>query len=124
MVDRYLQELETLLDSLRASARDSAVIEARHFFSGAAAYADGRIFMSLTPAGLALKLAEADCADLRALGGRSLQYFPKAPVKKDYVVVPDDIAGDPAALSDWIGKSVGYALTLPKPRKKAKSGGR
>ena len=49
------------------------------------------------------------------------------PPSARYIVIPgldhtDAIANDSAALAGWLEKSVGYVLTLPKPR--AKSGGR
>jgi TfoX/Sxy family transcriptional regulator of competence genes len=122
MAEPYLQELEALLARNAAALGGRSNTEARHFFSGAAAYADGRMFISLTPAGLALKLSEADRASLSELGGRPSKYFPKAPTKKDYLVLPDAIADDDAALAGWIEKSVAYVLTLPQPR--PKSGGR
>jgi TfoX/Sxy family transcriptional regulator of competence genes len=122
MAEPYLGELEVLLERTGPASDYNADIEARHFFGGAAAYADGRIFISLTPAGLALKLSADDRAALRELGAKPLRYFPKAPIKKAYVVLPDAIAEDRAALAGWVGKSVGYVLTLPKPR--SRSGGR
>lgn len=126
MAEPYLKDLQSLLEKTAAGLDGNldggAGIEARHFFSGAAAYADGRVFISLTPAGLALKLPEKDRAALRQRGATPLRYFPKAPIKQDYVVLPDAVAGDSAALAGWIEKSVGYVLTLPKP--KPKSGGR
>ena len=59
MVDSYLEELRSILALFEADQRSPSTIECKHFFSGAAAYADGRIFISLTPAGLALKLVAA-----------------------------------------------------------------
>jgi TfoX/Sxy family transcriptional regulator of competence genes len=122
MAAPYLQELEALLANTAATIGSETNIDARHFFSGAAAHAEGRMFISLTPAGLALKLSEADRDILYGMGGRPLKYFPKAPVKKDYLVLPDAIAADDAALAGWIEKSVAHVLTLPQPR--PKSGGR
>ncbi len=122
MVDTYLKELEILLKETAVNLDRNIDIDARHFFGGAAAYADGRIFVSLTPAGLALKLPEDHRAVLRDQGATPLRYFPKAPIKKDYVVLPETIAEDSAALAGWVEKSIGYVLTLPKPR--PKSGGR
>lgn len=122
MVESYLNALERLLQQTAVGQNDAVKIDTRHFFSGAAAYADERIFMSLTPAGLALKLSADDCALLLSQGATPLKYFPKAPVKKDYVVLPDRIAENKASLNGWIGKSAAYVLTLPKP--KPKSGGR
>ncbi len=119
MVDAYLNELTALLAQAAPASRRNATIEVRHFFGGAAAYADGRIFASHTPVGLALKLPEDDRAVLLDSGATPLRYFPKAPIKQDYVVLPDAIAGDSAALAGWIEKSVAYVLTLPKRRPKS-----
>ena len=79
------------------------------FFGGAAAYVNGRIFMSLTPVGLALKLPEEDRILLINEGAKRLQYFPKAPIKKDYVVLTEALADDPPALDTWITKSTAFA---------------
>ncbi len=123
MVDSYLQALRSILALFEADQRSPAAIECKHFFSGAAAYVDGRIFMSLTPAGLALKLSASDRATLLDRGATSLRYFPKAPIKKDYVVVPESIRGDDAALAPWINASVEFCKTLPAPRGRRGSAG-
>jgi len=59
-------------------------LETKHFFSGAALYANGKICASFTPAGFALKLP-ADTRDRLFEDGRGteLRYFEKSPVKKD-----------------------------------------
>jgi len=58
MAKEYLDKLTELLK--RATARRFTFVkfECKHFFSGAAVYADGRICMSYTPAGFAIKLPE------------------------------------------------------------------
>ncbi len=122
MVDSYLRELRSILDAAVPEAERSATIECKHFFAGAAAYVDGRIFMSLTPVGLALKLSVADRDALMDLGATPLRYFPKAPIKKDYAVLPESIRGDAAALARWINASLECCKTLPAPRKARKTG--
>ncbi len=92
-------------------------IACKHFFSGAAAYANGHIFMTLTPAGLALKLPARARARLLASGGAPLRYFPDGPIKKDYVVVPEPLAKDVSALTPWIEESIGFAQNRPKSGK-------
>ena len=116
MAEPYLRALGSLLD--RAAPGLDVPITCRHFFGGAAAYAEGRIFMTLTTAGLALKLPQDARARLTAEGGAPLRYFPKAPVKKDYIVMPRRLAEDPKALAPWIEQSIGFVRSLPKPRKK------
>ncbi len=89
MAKAQLETLQALVDRILADQCAAGAIECKHFFSGAAAYIDGHIFMTLTPAGLALKLSEHDRAQLTALGAVPLRYFPRAPIKKDYVILPD-----------------------------------
>ena len=67
--------------------------------------------MMLTPVGLALKLPEADRATLFGQGAKPLQYFPKAPVKKEYAVLPAQVAGDRDILSRWILRSIDFVRT-------------
>lgn len=73
--------------------------------------------MTLTPVGLALKLPEDARVALMARGASALRYFPKGPIKKDYVIIPEDIANDAAALAPWIGQSIGFSQISPKSRK-------
>ena len=99
-----------------------ASLEIKHFFSGAAVYAAGRICISLTPAGFALKLPEALRDKLmKEEGTKNLQYFPKAPVKKDYVVLPQRMLDDRDTFCFWVEKSIEYVLTLPQAKKKVRS---
>ena len=117
MVESYVRELRSILDDAAPNSVRSGAIECKHFFSGAAAYVDGRIFISLTPVGLALKMSASDRAALLEQGATPLRYFPKAPLKKDYAVIPESIRGDAAALARWIDASVVYCETLPAPRR-------
>jgi TfoX/Sxy family transcriptional regulator of competence genes len=109
MVESFRADLAALISRSGLSSRDRGRIECRHFFSGAAAYADGKIFMSLSPAGLALKLPEDRCADLTAAGAGPLKYFAKSPIKKGYVVLPAAIAGDRSALLGLLKESLRFS---------------
>jgi TfoX/Sxy family transcriptional regulator of competence genes len=109
MAEPYLQELQSLLTKSAPRQGRIVTVTCKHFFAGAAAYVDGHIFMSFTPAGLALKLPEDARAELRKLGAKPLRYFPKAPIKKDYLVVSARMATDPKALSPWIAQSIAFA---------------
>jgi TfoX/Sxy family transcriptional regulator of competence genes len=101
---------------LAPACEAEVAIECKHFFSGAAAYANGRIFMTLTPVGLALKLPERARAALMKKGATPLRYFPKAPVKKDYVLIPDTLAADEAALASWTEDSIRFSQEAAKAR--------
>jgi len=120
MSKEFVEHLNGLLKMLAEAVPAGVAVDCRRFFSGAAAYADDRIFMSLTPVGLAVKLSEADRDALIRAGGSPLRYFPKAPVKKAYVVAPLEMAKDPDALRPWVARSLSYVLSLPAPARKKK----
>jgi len=65
--------------------------------------------MTLTPAGFALKLPEESRSILKKeKRAKSLRYFPKAPIKKDYVVLPKKMLIDQKELRTWIKKSIDF----------------
>ncbi len=93
-------------------------LECKHFFSGAAVYANGRICISLTPIGFAIKLPEKSRERLlKEKGTKNLRYFPKGPIKKDYVVLPKVMLNDIKALRSWVKITIDYVLTLPISKK-------
>lgn len=104
-----MKELQSVVERFALRHGEDIGIECKHFFSGAAAYVNGQIFMSLTTVGLALKLPERDRDSLMNEGAKPLKYFPKAPVKKKYVVLPGTLVDDEHALAAWITKSIEFA---------------
>ena len=114
MAKEYLDRLNDLMAEIAPDVSTPASLEVKHFFSGAAVYADGRICISLTPAGFALKLPEALRDELmKEDGTKNLQYFPEAPIKKDYVVLPQWLLDDRDRFCFWVENSIEYVLTLP-----------
>ncbi len=109
MAEPYLTRLQSLIARLDMRAGSPNEISCKHFFAGAAAYVGGRIFMTLTPVGLALKLSDQDRAALFQLGATPLRYFPKAPVKKDYALLPSSLMDDEDTLNNWIARSLAFA---------------
>ena len=65
--------------------------------------------MSLSPAGLALKLPQGDCDHLFDKGASGLRYFPKGALKKGYAVLPPGIVDDPQQLKIWIDRAIRFA---------------
>jgi TfoX/Sxy family transcriptional regulator of competence genes len=110
--ETHLRNLRSLIERLGVNSNTKLAIQCKHFFGGAAAYAGGRIFMTLTSRGLALKLPEESRAILIGKGATPLRYFPNGPIKKDYVVIPINLSDDD--LTTWIKKSIRFAQTLPK----------
>lgn len=74
--------------------------------------------MSLTPVGFAIKLPEESRnALIREQGAKPLRYFPKGPIKRDYIVLPETFLNDIKALRNWVNVSVEYVASLPLPAK-------
>ncbi len=121
MAGEYLERLSAFIEKAAHHCFDSVDLECKHFFGGAALYADERICISLTPVGLALKLPE-ETKDtlLRNKKAIPLRYFPKGPIKKGYVLFPNGIERGGKALHEYVKESIEYALTLPRPRRKHK----
>ncbi len=109
MAQPYLTDLQAIAVAY-ASDRSTDGITCKHFFSGAAAYILGRIFVTLTLVGLAFKLPEALRNTLLEAGGQPLQYFPGAPIKRDYVVYPDPGELEPTRLAELISDSIEHVL--------------
>jgi TfoX/Sxy family transcriptional regulator of competence genes len=108
VAEPYLTELTSIVTRSLATSELAAAISYKHFFSGAAAYVDGRLFMTLTPAGLALKVSEDHRQMLFAEGAMPLKYFATGPVKENYALVPDARLNDSDFLREWISSSIDY----------------
>ena len=68
MAAAYVERLRDLLAPTITALPSGVTVDIRHFFSGAAAYANDRICISLSLVGLAMKLPEDGRAKLMALG--------------------------------------------------------
>ena len=122
MAQEYLERLNALIGRLPSGSLKGVKLECKHFFSGAAVYAEGRICMSWTPVGFAIKLPETSRSTLvNQHGAKYLRYFPKGPIKKDYVVLPKSMLQEMRTLGRLAKTGVEYALSLPAPIKKKKS---
>lgn len=122
MAKEYLQQLTALMREATPGRFKDIKLEYKHFFSGAAIYANGKICISLTPVGFAIKLPEGSRNDLlRQKGAKPLRYFPEGPIKKDYIIVPKTILNDVKGLRHWVKLCIEHVVSLPDPvRKKRK----
>jgi len=109
MAEPYRERLATLVRVARPSNAHGVRLECRHFFSGAALYANGTICASLTPVGFAVKLPETSrAALLRQRRARPLRYFRRGPIKKEYVVLSAATASEPAMIRSLLRESIQY----------------
>ena len=111
MAKIFLEQLIRLIDQATSGQIGDVTLSCKHFFSGAAVYANGRICASLTPAGFAIKLPkEPRDALLKQRSAKPLRYFVNGPVKKEYVVLPNASFVAPRRLRGWLEISVAYVL--------------
>ena len=107
MAQPYLNALEALVGAELAGIPG---LVCKHFFSGAALYANKKLCASLTPAGLAFKLPERRCSDLIESGKAShLRYFDNSPVKRGYVLFPDASSLGKAATVGYLKECLAHA---------------
>ena len=106
MAKKYYLKLTEIIDKIYSKSSKKPLIEVKHFFSGAAVYVNNHICLTLTPKGFALKLPENFRAKIMAKGGKKLKYFPKAPIKKEYVVLPKSMESDFSVLKKYIKLTV------------------
>ena len=114
MAKEYLNRLAALMKEATARRFKDVDLECKHFFSGAAVYVNGKICMSLTPAGFALKLPDRAREKLKKEHrAKPLRYFPKDPIKKDYVVLPKRMVNDVKVLRHWVKVCIDHVAGLP-----------
>ena len=109
MAQPYLAMLSQMIVSLELPISKSVVLECKHFFSGAALYADGQICASLTPAGFGLKLPKEVRDRMIDEGeGEELKYFENAPVKREYISLSQAKMEDQKIFTSLLTQSIEY----------------
>jgi len=87
MAKEYFKKLIDLLDELDLDDEVRQPMEVKHFFSGAALYAEGRMCVSWSPVGLAFRLPDHQARRLIDSGKAiPLKYFPNGHIKKGYAL--------------------------------------
>jgi TfoX/Sxy family transcriptional regulator of competence genes len=110
VAEPYFGRLSQITDRLGPVSAGLATLETKHFFSGAALYANGRICASLSPAGFALKLpAEVRQSLINERKGKEFRFFAQGPIKREYVALSDSIVQDQEMLQKLINMSARYA---------------
>ena len=114
MAEPYLERLSQLVDRLELPRTSEVTLEGKHFFSGAALYANGKICALLSPNGLAVKLpAHIRRSLIKASKGSEYRFFANGPVKREYLALSESLIRDDMALRELIGTSVNYVAGLP-----------
>ena len=110
MAQPYFEGLSQIIDELGPLPTKGVTLEIKHFFGGAALYANGKISATLSPAGFAIKLPPGrrqGLIDKRE--GEEFRFFAKGPIKREYVALSDSIIRDNETLRELIGESIHFA---------------
>lgn len=115
MAKQYFDKLSAFVTRALAESPENTKLECKHFFSGAALYADRQICITLTPVGLAIKLPEKIRQQLfqNKIATR-LRYFPAGPIKKEYALFTHGIVEGDEALFTYAKAGIKYVLELSK----------
>ena len=108
MAKEYFEKLTSLVSELNINNEVSSKLEIKHFFSGAALYANETICASWSPSGLAFKLPENKVRKLIKEGKAiPLKYFPQGHVKKGYALFENPNEIKPNHWKKYFIESVG-----------------
>ncbi len=108
MAHPYLEQLQSLI---RIVNRDDVDLNCKHFFSGAALYANANFCASLSPAGLAFKLGKQRCKELiQRQVAIPLCYFEGAPTKSNYALFPDPDELSDSSIGAYFNECIDYTL--------------
>lgn len=94
-------------------------VERRKMFGYPAAFVNGNLFMGLHQDDFMLRLGESDRAELaRRHGGTPFEPMPGRRMR-EYMVVPRLLLSSTPSRTEWIGRSLAYACSLPPKSKQA-----
>ena len=111
MAQPYLELLSKTITNLKLTASAEVSLECKHFFSGAALYANEKISASLTPAGFGLRLpADVRQHLIESGDGGELRYFENSPVKKEYIALSQSVVDDQERLKSLLELSIRYVI--------------
>ena len=83
----------------------------RKMFGQEAAFVTGNMFMGLFGDAFHVRLSPYDRAEVLALGGAP--FAPGGRPMKEYVVLPEGVVTDEAALRNWVGRAYAFGASLP-----------
>ncbi|MBK5109648.1 MAG: TfoX/Sxy family protein [Anaerolineales bacterium] len=108
MAEPFFSQMSKLIEGIEFP---DVTLECKHFFSGAALYANDKIMASFSPAGFAIKLPEGERQELIQKGiGVEFRFFPDGPIKKEYVLLKESVIQDEQAFQEIFHQSVGFAV--------------
>jgi TfoX/Sxy family transcriptional regulator of competence genes len=109
---------QALIDLFEESLPDDPRAERRKMFGYPCIFVGGNMCAGLHQSAMFARLSPADAAALP--GARPFEPMPGRPMA-GYVLVPDDVLADEAALAALIAQAVAFTATVPAKQKKPKA---
>ena len=111
MAKVYFEKLSQLISDLDINREVSSELETKHFFSGAALYANKILCVSWSPGGLAFKLPESEVNKLLSSGkAKALKYFEKGHIKKGYAMFENPELSKKVRWRGYFLRAIGHTL--------------
>jgi TfoX/Sxy family transcriptional regulator of competence genes len=103
----------------RFTAAVSALPEAqvRKMFGYPAGFVNGHLFTGIFASNWFVRLPDDERAELAAAGGTEFSPMPGRPMR-GYLVLPDALASDPAAVDPWVRRALAFVSQLPPKAKR------
>ncbi len=110
MAKLYFEKLTKLVADLVIEDEVECELEVKHFFSGAALYANDKICASWSPGGLAFKLTKLEANNFIESGvAKPLKYFDKGRIKEGYAMFESPESADNDQWKAFFIKAVNYS---------------
>jgi TfoX/Sxy family transcriptional regulator of competence genes len=104
---------QQVADALEEAAVGLPDVHRRSMFGCPCLFVNGNMLAGAHFAGIFVRLGDADREECLALDGAS--HFEPMPGRamREYIVPPDSVVGDPAALGTWLARAHAYVSLLP-----------
>jgi TfoX/Sxy family transcriptional regulator of competence genes len=105
-----------LADRFNATVSAMPGASVRKMFGYPAGFVNGQMFTGIFGSSWHVRLSDDDRSALAAAGGLPFEPMPGRPMR-EYLVLPPQLAADPAAAEPWLDRALAYVQQLP-PKKK------
>jgi hypothetical protein len=107
LAEKYKSKLIKILSETRPRLSIGHQLAFKNSFGAVAGYLDNQIFIVCGKFGLALRLSQKSVQTLLTEKGyKPLKYFKNGHIKKDYVIISNDIITDESSLKKLLNRSI------------------
>lgn len=120
MTMKMPKPIEEVKDLFRSLLPDAPEVTQRPMFGQLAGFVNGNMFLCLFGDRIAVKVSEAEAAELLKTPGAEPFVPMEGRPMRGYVVVPEAWHQQPKKAEDWVARSLAFVSTLPAKQPKGK----